>query len=74
MESLLGCWKARVVPCNVNYHYTAGEVAELLQRIGARGAIFDRRLAEKLTGIAGQLDLLIEIDGGSSARRASPAR
>ena len=66
VESLLGCWKARVVPCNVNYHYTAGEVAELLQRIGARGAIYDRRLADKLAGIAGQLDLLIEIDGSSA--------
>src|SRR6476620_2057895 len=26
VESILACWKARVVPCNVNYHYTAGEV------------------------------------------------
>ena len=22
VESVLGCWKARVAPCNVNYHYT----------------------------------------------------
>ena len=22
VESILGGWKARVVPCNVNYHYT----------------------------------------------------
>ena len=52
VESILGCWKARVVPCNVNYHYTAGEVADLLQRIGARGVIYDRRLGEKLADIA----------------------
>ena len=44
VEAILGCWKARVVPCNVNYHYTAGEVADLLRRIGARGVIYDRRL------------------------------
>ena len=52
VETILGCWKARVVPCNVNYHYTAGEVAELLHRIGARGVVYDRRLADKLGGIA----------------------
>jgi acyl-CoA synthetase (AMP-forming)/AMP-acid ligase II len=65
VEAILGCWKARVVPCNVNYHYTADEVADLLRRIGARGVIYDRRLGEKLTGIAAQLDLLIEVDDGS---------
>ena len=62
------------MPCNVNYHYTAGEVTELLQRIGARGAIYDRRLADKLTGIADQLDLLIEIDARRRRHRPSPAR
>jgi len=67
VEAILGCWKARVVPCNVNYHYTADEVADLLQRIGARGVIYDRGLGEKLTGIAARLDVLIEIDDGSAA-------
>src|SRR4051812_9383138 len=65
VESLLGSWKARVVPCNVNYHYTAGEVAELLDRVGARGAVYDARLADKLSAIADRLDVLIEIDGSS---------
>src|SRR5262245_33271733 len=27
LEALLGCWRARVVPFNVNYHYTRSEVA-----------------------------------------------
>lgn len=67
VESILGCWKSRVVPCNVNYHYTAGEVADLLQRIGARGVIYDRRLGEKLADIASRLDLLIEVDDASPA-------
>jgi 3-oxocholest-4-en-26-oate---CoA ligase len=61
VETLLGCWRARVVPCNVNYHYTAGEVADLLHRIGARGAVYDRRLAGKLSGIVDDLDLLVEL-------------
>jgi fatty-acyl-CoA synthase len=68
VESILGCWKARVVPCNVNYHYTAGEVADLLERIGARGVIYDRRLGDKLTDIAPRLDVLVEVDDASSAR------
>jgi acyl-CoA synthetase (AMP-forming)/AMP-acid ligase II len=67
VEAILGCWKARAVPCNVNYHYTADEVADLLQGIGARGVIYDRRLGEKLTGIPAQLDVLIEVDDGSAA-------
>jgi 3-oxocholest-4-en-26-oate---CoA ligase len=67
VESILGCWKGRVVPCNVNYHYTPGEVADLLQRIGARGVIYDRRLGEKLVDIAPRLDVLIEVDDASSA-------
>jgi acyl-CoA synthetase (AMP-forming)/AMP-acid ligase II len=67
VETLLGCWKARVVPCNVNYHYTAGEVADLLRRIGARGAVYDRRLLDKLADIAGDLDVLVEIGGDAAA-------
>src|SRR4051794_26882481 len=52
VEAILGCWRARVVPCNVNYHYTAAEVADLVQRIGARGVIYDRRLGGKLVDVA----------------------
>ena len=66
VEALFGCWKARVVPCNVNYHYTAGEVADLLRRIGARGAVYDHRLRDKLGEIAGDLDLLVEVGGGAA--------
>ncbi len=67
VEALLGCWKARVVPCNVNYHYTAGEVADLLRRIGARGVVYDRRLRDKLAAITGELDLLVELGGDHGA-------
>ena len=38
VEAILGCWKARVVPCNVNYQYTAAEIAELLRSGSARAA------------------------------------
>src|SRR5450432_2219373 len=61
IESLIGCWKARVVPCNVNYQYTAHEVAALLQRVGVGSVIYDRRLRDKLVEIVGSLDVLVEI-------------
>ena len=67
VESVLGCWKARVAPCNVNYHYTAREIAELLGRVGVRAVVYDRRLGAKLVDVAPTLDLLIEIDDASSA-------
>jgi fatty-acyl-CoA synthase len=65
LEALLGAWRARAVPFNVNYHYTPTEVADLLRAMGARAVVYQRRLAEKLVDVAGELDLLIELDDGS---------
>jgi 3-oxocholest-4-en-26-oate---CoA ligase len=67
VEAILGCWKARVVPCNINYQYTATEIAELLAMLGARGAIYERALGPKLSACRDRLDLLLEIDDGSDA-------
>jgi acyl-CoA synthetase (AMP-forming)/AMP-acid ligase II len=67
VESILGAWKARVVPCNVNYHYTAGEIADLLERIGARSVIYERGLGDKLADVAAHLDVLIEVADASPA-------
>src|SRR5688572_18773681 len=67
VESILAGWQARAVPCNVNYHYTPGEIADLLQRIGVRGVIYERGLGDKLIDIAAQFDVLIEVDDGSTA-------
>ena len=78
VESILACWKARVVPCNVNYHYTPREIADLLERIGARGVIYERSLAEKLAEISPAPSVMIEIDdvtegeGGTSIPGAVP--
>jgi 3-oxocholest-4-en-26-oate---CoA ligase len=48
VEALVGCWRARVVPFNVNCHYTPHEVADLVRAMGARAAIYERGLGEKL--------------------------
>ena len=66
VEAILGCWKARAVPCNVNYQYTEQEIADLLRMLGARGAIYERALGPKLREIVDDLDLLVEIDDGSA--------
>jgi 3-oxocholest-4-en-26-oate---CoA ligase len=66
VEALLGCWKARTVPCNVNYQYTEQEIADLLRMLGARGAIYERALGPKLRDVVDDLDLLVEIDDGST--------
>ncbi len=65
-ETILGCWKARTVPCNVNYQYTEQEIADLLRMLGARGAVYERALGPKLRDVIGDLDLLVEIDDGST--------
>ena len=67
VEAILGCWKARVVPCNVNYQYTTTEIAELLGMLGARGAIYERALGPKLHEFRDRLDLLLEIDDETAA-------
>lgn len=65
LEALLGSWRARAVPFNVNYHYTPAEVADLLRKMGARAVICQRRLAPKLLDVVDGLDLVIELDDGS---------
>src|SRR4051794_16023626 len=65
LETLLGAWRARAVPFNVNYHYTPAEVAALLRKMGARAVIYQRRLADKLHEVLADLDLLVELDDGS---------
>jgi fatty-acyl-CoA synthase len=65
LETILACWQARAVPCNVNYQYTAAEIADLLRMLGARGVVYERALAPQLSEIVDQLDLRIEVDDGS---------
>lgn len=66
-EMVLACLRARVVPVNVNFHYTPREVGELLEYIAPRGVIYHRSLGAKFAEVlpAGA-DLLISIDDGSS--------
>lgn len=63
----IGCLKARVVPVNVNHHYSPREIADLLDYVGPRGIIYHRSLGARFAEVlplAGA-ELLISIDDGS---------
>ncbi len=69
IETILACWRARAVPCNVNYQYTAAEIAELFRMLGTRGVVYERGLApllrDALAELGGESTLLVELDDGS---------
>jgi 3-oxocholest-4-en-26-oate---CoA ligase len=70
VEAILGCWRARAVPCNVNYQYTASEIAELFRMLGTRGVVYERGLGPLLRDALAHVDashVLVEVDDGSEA-------
>ena len=44
IEAMLGCFRARAVPFNVNQHYRPEEVARLLDMLGAEAVVYHRAL------------------------------
>ncbi|HTR68841.1 MAG TPA: AMP-binding protein [Mycobacteriales bacterium] len=65
-ESMIGSYRARAVPFNVNQHYSPREIGALLAKIGADAIVYHRRYA----GVLGEVDgldglVLIEVDDGS---------
>jgi 3-oxocholest-4-en-26-oate---CoA ligase len=70
VETILACWRARAVPCNVNYQYTPAEIAELFRMLGTRGVVYERGLSPLLRDALDDLDdldVLVELDDGSDA-------
>jgi fatty-acyl-CoA synthase len=66
IEAMLGCFRARAVPFNVNQHYRPEEIRRLLDMVGAEAAVYHRALGPLLaaTGAADRL-LLVDVDDGS---------
>ncbi|MGW0157938.1 acyl-CoA synthetase [Mycobacterium sp. NPDC003323] len=62
-EMVIGCLKARTVPVNVNYYYSAGEVADLLAYLQPRAIIYHRSLGTKFADVL-DAELLISVDDG----------
>jgi fatty-acyl-CoA synthase len=66
LEAMVGAYRARAVPYNVNHQYNAAEIAALVDSIGANAIVYHRRLGPVLAEISGLADMvLIEVDDGS---------
>ncbi len=66
IEAMIGAYRARAVPFNVNHHYQPGEIAALLDEIGAEAIVYHRRLGPLLAGASADR-VLIDVDDDSGA-------
>lgn len=58
LEAMLGAFKARTVPFNVNYRYVAEELRYVLHDAAARAIVFHSRFAPVLSAVLGELPAL----------------
>jgi fatty-acyl-CoA synthase len=66
VEAMLGCYRARAVPFNVNQHYRPEEIRSLLDMLGAEAAVYHRALGPLLAEAAAERGLvLVDADDGS---------
>jgi acyl-CoA synthetase (AMP-forming)/AMP-acid ligase II len=66
VETMLGALRSRVVPVNVNYHYVASELAQLLEVSACTGIVYDADLAPVLAEVVPALPtmkVLIQVGG-----------
>ncbi len=66
--TMVGCFRARAVPVNMNYRYTADELEYLIKDADLRAVVYEARYAPALAdalGRTGRLELLVRIDDGS---------
>jgi 3-oxocholest-4-en-26-oate---CoA ligase len=67
LESMLGAFKARVAPFNVNYRYVEEELLYLLDSCQASAIVFDSRFADTLAAVLPKLPelrTLIQVGDG----------
>src|SRR5690606_1420111 len=70
IEAMLGAYKARVAPFNVNYRYVAEELRYLLNDSGARAIVYHSAFADRLAEVLPdlpRLEVLLQVDDGSGA-------
>ncbi len=66
-EAQFAAFKARAVPCNVNYRYIAEELAYLLDNADAKAVFYDSSLADRVAEVKDRcehLRLLVQVGGG----------
>jgi fatty-acyl-CoA synthase len=64
IEAMIGAWRARSAPYNVNHHYRPREVAALLAQVGCDAVVYHQRLAPLLAECA-LPGVLLHVDDGS---------
>jgi acyl-CoA synthetase (AMP-forming)/AMP-acid ligase II len=68
LEGMIGGYKARLAPFNVNYRYVEEELAYLLKDAGAKAIIYSGAFAPTLAAVLPQLPdltVLIQVEDGS---------
>ncbi len=64
LEAMIGAFRARVAPFNVNYRYVADELHYLLDNAGCRALVYHAAFAPTLAGVLDRLphlDVLIQV-------------
>jgi len=67
-EAMLGAFRARVAPFNVNYRYVEDELAYLLDNAGCRALVYHSCFAPTLAAVLDRVpgvEVLIQVDDGS---------
>jgi len=66
IEAMLGCFRARAVPFNVNQHYRPEEIASLFEMLGAEVVVYQRALGALVREATRGHDLvLVDVDDRS---------
>jgi fatty-acyl-CoA synthase len=68
LEAMIGSYKARVAPFNVNYRYVEEELVYLLNDAGATAAVYHSTFAPRLEAVRARvptLRVLLQVDDGS---------
>lgn len=68
LEGMLGAYRARTAPVNINYRYVADELAYVLNDAGAKAVLYHGCFAPTLADVLDRvpsLELLLRVDDGS---------
>ena len=77
VEAMVGCYKARVVPVNLNYRYVAPELRYVVDNADLTALVYERAfsplVAESFTGFPAPGTLLVVEDGSDGGPEVSGA-
>jgi acyl-CoA synthetase (AMP-forming)/AMP-acid ligase II len=68
LEGMLGAFKARIVPFNVNYRYVAEELAYVFRDARPRAIVYNGAFASQVAAVlehVPEVDVLVRVDDGS---------